>query len=49
MGRFDVRSKEKALSDAKKRGNGFGGVNNVWREAFAGTSKALNVLQLKFN
>ena len=48
MRRFDVRSEEKAPSDANKRGKGFGGRNNVWREAFDGTSEALNALQVKF-
>ena len=49
MGRFDVKSKEKAPSDANKRGKGFGSGNNVRREAFAGTSEALNTLQVKFD
>ena len=49
MGRFDVQNEEKALSDANKRGKGFGSGNNVWREAFAGTSEALNALQVKFD
>ena len=44
MGRFDVKNEEKAASDANKRGKGFGSGNNIWREAFAGTSKALNAL-----
>ena len=34
---------------ANKRGKGFGGGNNVRREAFSGTSKALNALQVKFD
>ena len=49
MGRFGVKSEEKAPSDSNKRGKGFNGGNNVWREAFAGTSEALNALQVKFN
>ena len=49
MGRFNVKNEEKAPSDAKKRGKGFGGRNNVQREAFSGKSKALNALQVKFN
>ena len=49
MGRFDVKSEEKTPPDANKRGKVFSGGNNVWREAFAGTSKALNALQVKFN
>ena len=49
MRRFDVKSKEKAPSDANKRGKGFDGGNNVQREAFAGTSEALNMLQVKFD
>ena len=44
-----MKSEEKTPSDANKRGNGFGGGNNVWREAFAGTSEALNALQVKFD
>ena len=44
-----MKSKEKTPSEANKRGKGFGGGNNVWREAFSGTSKALNVLQVKFD
>ena len=48
MGRFDVKREEKAPSDANKRGKEFGGRNNVWREAFAVTSEALNALQFKF-
>ena len=35
--------------DANKKGKGFGSRNNVRREDFAGTSKALNALQVKFN
>ena len=35
--------------DANKRGKGFGGGNNVQREAFSGTSEAMNALQVKFN
>ena len=49
MGRFDVKNKDKAPSDANKRGKIFGSGITVWREAFAGTSKALNALQVKFN
>ena len=48
MGMFDVKSEDKAPSDANKRGKGFGGGSNVRREAFAGTSEALNTLQVKF-
>ena len=33
----------------EKRGKVFGSGNTVWREAFAGTSKALNALQVKFH
>ena len=44
MGRFDVKSEEKAPSEANKRGKGFSGRNNVWREASAGTREALNAL-----
>ena len=49
MGRSDVKNKEKALSEANKRGKGFGSGNNVRREAFAGTSEALKALQVKFD
>ena len=49
MGRFNVKNEEKAPSDANKRGKGFGGGKNFWREDFAGTSEALNALQVKFN
>ena len=48
MGRFNVKNEEKAPSDANKRGKGFGSGNNVQREAFAGTSEALNALLVKF-
>ena len=49
MGRFDVKNEEKAPSDANKRGKGFGGGNNVWREAFGEASEAMNALQFKFD
>ena len=49
MGRFDVKNKEKAPSDANKTGKGFGSENTVRRETFDGTSEALNTLQVKFN
>ena len=49
MGRLNVKTEEKTPSDANKIGKGFGGGNNVRREAFAGTSEALNALQVKFN
>ena len=49
MGRFDVKNKEKALSESNKIGRGFGSGNTIPREAFAGTSKALNALQVKLN
>ena len=48
-GRFDVKNKEKTPSDANKRGKGFGSRNNVRREAFSGSSEALNTLQVKFD
>ena len=44
-----MKSKEKTPLDANKRGKGFGGRNNVWREAFASTSDALNAVQVKFD
>ena len=43
-----MKSEKKTPSDASKRGKGFGGRNNIRREAFAGTSEALNALQVKF-
>ena len=49
MGRYKVKGEEKTPSDANKRGKGFGGGNNARREAFAGTSEALNALQVKFD
>ena len=49
MGRFNVKNKEKATSDANKRGKRFGSRNTSWREDFAGTGEALNVLQVKFD
>ena len=49
MGRFNVKSEEKTPSDANKIEKGFDGGNNVWREDFAGTSEALNALQVKFD
>ena len=48
MGRFDIKKEQKAPLEANKRGKGFVSGNNVWREAFAGTSKALNALQVNF-
>ena len=44
-----MKNKEKAPSDTKKRGKGFGSGNTVRREAFTGTSEALNALQVKFD
>ena len=49
MGRFDVNNEEKAPSDAKKRGKGLVRGDTLWSEAFSGTSKALNALQVKFD
>ena len=49
MGRFDVKNEEKATLDANNREKGFGGRNNIQREAFTGTSHALNTLQVKFD
>ena len=43
-----MNNEEKAPSDANKRGKGFGSRNTFWREAFAGTSEAMNALQVKF-
>ena len=47
MGSFDVKSEEKAQTDTNKKGKGFGGGNNVRREAFSGTSEVMNALQVK--
>ena len=44
-----MKNKEKAPSDTNKRGKGFGSRNSVRREAFTGTIKALNALQVKFD
>ena len=49
MGKFDLKSEEKFPSDENKRGKGFGIKNTVQKEASAGTSKALNALQVKFD
>ena len=49
MGSFDAENEEKAPSDSKKIGKGFGSGNTVRKEAFSGMSKALNVLQVKFD
>ena len=49
MGRFDINNEEKAPSESNKRGKVFGSWNTVQREAFAGISEALNVLQVKFD
>ena len=49
MGRFDVKNEEKTSSDAKRIGEGCGSGNTVLREAFVGTSKALNALQVKLD
>ena len=48
-GEVRCKNEEKAPLDANKKGKGFGSRNNVRREDFAGTSKALNALQVKFN
>ena len=49
MGRFDVKNEEKAPLGARKRGKEFFSRNTLRRESFAGTSKALNTLQVKFD
>ena len=48
MGKFDAKNKEKAPLGANKKGRGFGISNTVWSEVFAGTSKSINALQVKF-
>ena len=35
--------------DTSKKGKGFGSRNTVWRDYFARTSEALNVIQVKFD
>ena len=49
MGKFDVKNEEKPPSDANKKGRGFGSGNTVRSKYFAGTSEALNALQVKFD
>ena len=49
MGRFYVKNKEKTPSDANKKGRRFGSRKTVWKEAFDGTSKSLNAVQVKFD
>ena len=44
-----MKSKDKVPSDANKKGKGFGSGNTIQREDFAGTSKALTGLQVKFD
>ena len=44
---FNVKNEEKAPLDAKKRRKGFGRGNTAGKEAFTGTSEALNTLQVK--
>ena len=44
-----MKNTEKATSDTNKRGKGFGSGNIVQREAFTGTSEALNTLQFNFD
>ena len=44
-----MKNEKKAPTDANKRGKGFGDGNTVRRETFAGTSKALIALQVKFD
>ena len=44
-----MKNEEKMPSDANKKGRGFGSGNTVWRSNFAGTSEALNAIQVKFN
>ena len=44
-----MKNEVKAPLDANKRVKGFVSRNTARREAFTGTSKALNALQIKFN
>ena len=44
-----MKNKEKAPSDTNKRGKRFGSGNIVRREAFSGTSEALNMLQVELD
>ena len=49
MGRFNVKNEEKTLLDANKKGRGFSRGETVQREAFVGTSKSINTLEVKFD
>ena len=49
MGKSDVNTEDKAPSGAYIKGRGFIRRNMVWREAFVGTSEALNTVQVKFD
>ena len=44
-----MKNEEKAPLDANKIGKAFGSGNTVRREAFPGTNKEINVLQVKFD
>ena len=44
-----MKNEDKAPLDTQKRGKVFVSGNTVRREAFAGTSEALNALQIKFD
>ena len=49
MGKLNVKNEEKAPLDANKIGKGSGSGNTAQREAFSGTSEALNALQVMFD
>ena len=44
-----LKTKRRRHQTQTREDKGFGGGNNVQREAFAGTSEALNALQVKFD
>ena len=44
-----MKNEEKMPLDANKKGRVFGSGNTVSRADFAGTSKALNAIQVKFD
>ena len=44
-----MKNREKAPSEANKRGIGFGSGNTARREDFSATSKSLNKIQVKFD
>ena len=49
MGKFEVKIEEKAPAGASRKGRGCASGHAVRREAFVGTSEALNTLHVKFD